>query len=278
MVYNFNSRPNEYRLAEREVPLLRLRQQDAALRDAGAGRRLGARHGASGRTSRRASSATRSISTRSISPHKYLEHRLRLHPRGCATGPIRIFEKTAEDIYRVSFDSIGNQYVTLRTKFEHSTPRRLGLRRGAARRSRRAAGHAALRHRQPRRATASRPSLIVTPVAVPRPQRVGRHRHRTTIGDTGFGLRNNNNSNWSLGVDVVPTETRQLRPQLRRREVHRAAVLADREPADARPTRRSTIRRRDWWTDQGDKVKTYQRERRLPQVRCRRRTSASATT
>lgn len=35
----------------------------------------------------------------------------------------RIYDTTAEDVVRVSFDSVGTQFVTLRTKFEHSRKR-----------------------------------------------------------------------------------------------------------------------------------------------------------
>ena len=55
-----------------------------------------------------------------LSPIPYLDVRLG-YTREDADRTFRIFEKTAEDSYRVMVDSIGNPYISLRTKYEHAT-------------------------------------------------------------------------------------------------------------------------------------------------------------
>ena len=62
----------------------------------------------------------------------------------------RIYEKTKDNVYRVTADAFSNQYFSVRGKYQVLRAARLGLRGAPARGGGRATRHAALRHRRPR--------------------------------------------------------------------------------------------------------------------------------
>lgn len=264
MVYNFNSRPNEYLWLNakyryydyaNKTPLFASPQ---LVGDWALGTQIWENEPSSLKRN------TLDLDA-SISAHKYAgvgfgfsredtdrKHRLDGHtPRA-----FRIFETTAEDTYRVSFDSTANQYVTLRAKFEHSDREGSGF-----------DGHLLdevgeqpdMRHFDIANRTRDRftTTLSITPVSyLDFNASVGTGKDE--YGDTGFGLRNNDNNTWSLGVDVVPSD--RVNFGVNYGEETYTALQYSRT---ANPINLNTgdftfnDPTRDWWMDQDDKVKTF---------------------
>ena len=73
----------------------------------------------------------------------------------------RIFESTTDNVVRATFDTMSQSWFTLRTKYEHAQRRGEGIEAGeiGAGGDRRAAGHAALRHRLARSRPRHAPGL-----------------------------------------------------------------------------------------------------------------------
>ena len=138
----------------------------------------------------------------------------------------RIVEKTTEDIGRVSVDLTGLAWLTVRGVFEHvasAADRRWTGSRAA--RHRRTAVAAAVRHLR------SRPGSLLDASSWSRRCRSSRSTRRRAFGrqeypGTNFGLRNNDNHVYSLGVRLrrrptrsrwaSPTATRSTRRSRRR--------------------------------------------------------------
>jgi MtrB/PioB family decaheme-associated outer membrane protein len=185
----------------------------------------------------------------SISPYKYL---------GVSFGATRedydrthrMFEKTAENTYRVSVDSTGNQYVTLRAKFEHAN--RDGSNFEAVDGEQLTTRHFDIANRQRDRVTGI---VTLTPVSifsVNATVSTGRDKY----GDTGFGLRNNDNNGWSLGFDVLPAPTVNFGVNYGYEKYTALQYSRTANPLTATdltfndPTR-------DWWDNSADETKTF---------------------
>jgi len=125
------------------------------------------------------------------------------HEEGDRT--FRIYEKTGENIYRASIDSTGNQYFTVRAVVEKS--------------SRTGSGddfellaeigeQTALRHFDIANRDRVRSSVILTVTPV---SSVGFNASVATghddYSESYFGLRDNKNNSYSLGVDLLPRDT-----------------------------------------------------------------------
>jgi MtrB/PioB family decaheme-associated outer membrane protein len=189
----------------------------------------------------------------SISAHKYLGIGMGFS-REDSDRTHRIFEKTAEDTYRVSLDSTGNQYVTLRAKFEHADRKGSGF-EGALLDE--VGEHQETRHFDIANRIRDRvtTTLSITPTAhfdVNASVGSGKDKY----GQTGFGLRNNDNRTWSLGMDVLPSDKinfgvnygEEKYTALQYSRTANPLTVTDLTFNDAT---------RDWWTDQADKVKTF---------------------
>lgn len=167
----------------------------------------------------------------------------------------RIFEKTTEDVLRLTFDSLGNQYVSLRTKYEYSERRGSGfdshlLDEVGEQPDMR---HFDIANRDRSRFTTQ---LTVTPVSyLSLTGSVGTGDDDYT--DTGFGLRDSENRNWSLGFDVAPGNVVNFGmgygyDKYTAITKHRTAL----PPGNASGPNEFFDPRRDWTTDQDDVVKT----------------------
>ncbi len=188
----------------------------------------------------------------SVSPHKYL---------GLSAGftredgdrTFRIFEKTAEDTFRASVDSTGNQYVTLRTKYEHSNRVGSGLQPGLLEEvgEQPDMRHFDIASRKRDRVTAL---ISVTPTGfldINGSVSTGNDRY----GQSGFGLRSNNNRGWTVGADLVPAKTVNLGVNY---GVDKYTALQYSRTANPLSATNLSFNdpTRDWWMDQADKVKT----------------------
>lgn len=189
----------------------------------------------------------------SISAHKYLGIGMGF-TREDSDRTHRIFEKTAEDTYRVSIDSTGNQFVTLRTKFEHSNREGSGFESalldevGEQPDTR----HFDIANRTRDRLTTT---LSITPTAyLDLNGSVGTGKDK--YGQTGFGLRNNDNRTWNVGVDVLPTERVNLGVNYGEEKYTALQYSRTANPITATDVTFNDPTR-DWWMDQADKVKTF---------------------
>jgi MtrB/PioB family decaheme-associated outer membrane protein len=165
----------------------------------------------------------------------------------------RIFENTAENSYRVSLDSTGYQYLTVRTKFEHSRRTGSGFEEALLEEvgEQPDTRHFDIADRDRDRATAI---FTFTPIAqldVNASVSTGKDNYR----NTGFGLRDNNNNTWNVGFDAAPIDTVNFGINYGFEKYTALQYSRTANPLTATdltfndPTR-------DWWDDQTDKVKT----------------------
>ena len=176
-----------------------------------------------------------------------------------AITAFRIFENTDENLFRVFVDSTGNQYVTLRLKYEHS--KRTGTNTKNPDLAEELLAEVGeqpgmrqfdIANRDRDRTTAT---VTVTPIAqlaLNGSVSTGRDKYP----DTTFGLRDNKNNTWSAGFDVLPVETvsfgvnygYEKYTALQYSRTANPLTATDKTFLD--PTR-------DWWDNQADKVKTF---------------------
>ena len=187
-----------------------------------------------------------------LSPIRYLDVNVG-YTRENADRTFRIFEKTAEDTYRVMVDSVGNPYVTLRTKFEHA--RRDGSHFDEALLEE-VGEQPETRHYDVANRTRERVSGIVSVTPIPSLEinaSIGAGNDK--YDDTGFGLLTNEIRNWSIGGNLVPSDKVNLGVEYGYEKVTSQQYSRTANPPSATdvtfydPTR-------DWWLDQGDRVKT----------------------
>jgi MtrB/PioB family decaheme-associated outer membrane protein len=252
MVYNFNSRPNDYVWLNAKY-----RYYDYANKTALYDTRVLIGDWSVGTAQWENEPASMKRNTidldASISAHKYVGLGLGF-TREDSDRTHRIFEKTAEDTYRVSFDSTGNRYVTLRTKYEHSNREGSGF---EAELLAEVGEQPDTRHFDIANRTRDRftSTLSITPTAyLDLSASVGTGKDK--YGQTGFGLRNNDNRTWSVGADVLPSDRVNL--GVNYGEEKYTALQYSRTANPLSPTNQDfNDPSRDWWTDQADKVKTF---------------------
>jgi MtrB/PioB family decaheme-associated outer membrane protein len=189
----------------------------------------------------------------SISAHKYLTLNFGF-TREDADRTFRIYEKTDENVFRVSLDSVGSQYVTFRTKYEHS------VREGSHFEEHlleEVGEQPETRHYDVANRKRDRVTAIVTVIPAPYFQLNGSvGTGKDTFDETGFGLLENETNNWSLGASVVPNEKVNIGAEYGWEKITSQQYSRTANPPSATdvtfydPTR-------DWWLDQGDKVKTF---------------------
>lgn len=181
--------------------------------------------------------------------------------RETADRTFRIFEQTNEDVFRASFDSTGNQYVTLRGKWEYSVRRGSGFDELLLVEAGEQPGirHYDVADRNRNRATVT---VQVTPI-----EALGFNASAATGKDdytnSLFGLRNNANQAYTIGFDVVPSETVDFNLSYGF-ETYRA-LQASRTASPA-PNPQFTDPTRDWTDDSADKVHTASTSLELDKV------------
>lgn len=139
----------------------------------------------------------------SYAPHKYINLGVG-YSYNFDQQDLRVYTKTGENTFRAQFDTTGNQYVTLRMKYEYSkrdsidynpenlpdSEQPLMVQFDVAPRDR-------------NRGTAILTVTPISTVAFNATYFVGRDKYPTTY----FGLRNNDNDGYSFGVDILPAPT-----------------------------------------------------------------------
>lgn len=189
----------------------------------------------------------------SVSAHKYVGFGMGF-TREDSDRTYRIFEKTAEDTYRVSFDSTGNQYVTLRMKFEHSNREGSGFEAALLEEvgEQPDTRHYDIANRTRDRLTTT---LSITPTAF-LDLNASVSNGKDKYGQTGFGLRNNDNRTWSIGADVLPSDKVNLGVNYGREKYTALQYSRTANPLTVTDVTFNDPTR-DWWMDQADTVKTF---------------------
>lgn len=173
-----------------------------------------------------------------------------------ADRTFRIFEKTVDDTFRVTVDSTGNRYVTFRWKYEFSSRTGSGFEEhlleevGEQPETR----HFDIANRDRTRTSAI---LTVTPLSfLSFNATVGRG--NDDYDETGFGLRDAENNNWSLGFDVAPGETVSfgLIYGYEKYTAYQYSRQTSSNPATPGGQEQFNDPTRDWWIDSDDVVKT----------------------
>jgi MtrB/PioB family decaheme-associated outer membrane protein len=169
-----------------------------------------------------------------------------------ADRTFRIFETTSDDTFRVSLDNAGNEYISLRTKYEFSQRRGSGfdvhlLEHVNEQPDMR---HYDIADRDRSRLTGS---IVLTPTGY-LSFNLGAAYGRDDYMNSGFGLRDNKNRNWTTGFDVAPTDTVNFGMSYgyEKLSAYQYSRNNSRPPGDPQffdPAR-------DWWIDSDDEVKT----------------------
>lgn len=170
-----------------------------------------------------------------------------------ADRTFRIFERTAENTLRASADVTGNQYVSLRGVFEHSTRRGSGFDEELLD----AVGeHPEMRHFDIADRDRDRGTVIVTvtPIEV-----LGFNGSiaagRDNYKNSGFGLRDNEHRVYSAGFDYVPTKKADFNLTYGYEKYDTSQWSRTANPLAA--TDQGFLdERRDWGIDSGDRVRT----------------------
>lgn len=198
----------------------------------------------------------------SMSPSKWMSFGVG-YGREDADRTWRIFEKTAEDVFRATVDSLGSQYFTVRLKYEYASRTGSGF-----------DGHLLdevgeqpeMRHYDIADRDRSRFTTIltVTPMAyLNLNASVGLGKDDYT--DTGFGLRDNENNNWSAGFDIVPSDKVAFAVSYGFEK-----LTANQYSRTANPLSATDVSfndpSRDWWLDSDDKVRTITADLDLTKV------------
>ena len=167
----------------------------------------------------------------------------------------RIYEQTTDNVFRLTADAFNTTFFSMRGKYEVSERRGSGFQEhlleevGEQPEMR----HYDIADRDRTRLTAL---VTVTPVSY--------FSINASVGngnddyiDTGFGLRDSKNNNWSAGIDVAPGSVVSFgatysRDKYQANSKHRTAV----PPGTSSGPNEFYDERRDWTTDQDDEVKT----------------------
>ena len=168
-----------------------------------------------------------------------------------ADRTFRIFENTAEDIFRVSVDSTGNAYFTMRVKYEVSNREGSGFEAhlledvGEQPDTR----HFDVANRERNRVTGI---LTLTPTSWLNLNGSIGTGHDDYKG-TGFGLRDSRTRSYGMGFDVMPHETVNFGVSYERDKYTANQYSRTANPA---PNTQFDDPRRDWWIDSNDLVHT----------------------
>jgi MtrB/PioB family decaheme-associated outer membrane protein len=177
----------------------------------------------------------------------------------------RIFESTTEDLFRVSFDSVGNAHFTLRTKYEHSQKRAAGtaaqIQATIADLLSHAGEQPTMRHFDVAERDRDRITLLATVMASANvaltasvaagKDDYGRDEFAPSQA-TRFGLQDNTHRVMSLGVDAMATEQALFSASYSFERYEATSVSRT-----ANPGVQFNDPARDWSTDATDRVHSF---------------------
>jgi len=186
----------------------------------------------------------------SFTPFEYVAFGLG-YGREDADRTFRIFEKTAEDTFRVTMDSTGNDYVTLRAKYESSSKKGSGF---EAHLLEEVGEQPLTRHFDIANRDRYRVTTVLTVTPVPflnLNAAVGTG--KDDYNESGFGLRDSTTRSWSAGFDVLPIDTVNFGFNY---GYEKFTAFQYSRTANPAPDVTFSDPRRDWWIDSDDVVKT----------------------
>lgn len=165
----------------------------------------------------------------------------------------RIFENTAENTFRVTADSTGNQWVTLRAKYEVAKRSGSGFDLHLLEE---VGEHAEMRHYD--LAERDRRRFLTTVSVTPLPY-LSVHASAGTGNDeydeSGFGLLDSDTTNWGAGFDLTPRDTITVGVSFAREKYQ--TLQRSRTANPPTPSDQSFFdQRRDWTLDADDDVRT----------------------
>jgi MtrB/PioB family decaheme-associated outer membrane protein len=162
----------------------------------------------------------------------------------------RIFESTTENVVRLGFDSIGHEYFTVRTKYEHGQKRGQGLDLGLLTAVSEQTG---MRHFDVAARDRDRVTILgsVTPssiLSLNASVAAGKDDYLESV----FGLRDNTHRVYSVGFDVAPTASFTFGPSY---SFERYNALS--RSRQANPGPQFDDPSRNWATDGTDRVHSF---------------------
>ena len=167
----------------------------------------------------------------------------------------RIYEKTKDNVYRLTADAFSNRYFSVRGKYEYSERRGSGFEEHLLEE---VGEQPDMRHFD----IADRDRSRFTALFTVTPNSYFSVNAAVGNGDddyinTGFGLRDSKNNNWSAGIDFAPGTVVSFGAnygweKYQANTKHRTAV----PPGTSSGPNEFYDERRDWTTDQDDEVKT----------------------
>lgn len=164
----------------------------------------------------------------------------------------RIFENTAENTFRVTVDSTGNRWVTLRARYEVSNRTGSGFDPHLLEE---VGEHLEMRHYDLAERDRNRFMTILSVTPLPFVSfNVSGGRGNDDYDETGFGLLDSDNSFWGIGFDITPVETMTVGATY---AAERFQTLQKSRSANPAPDPTFFDPRRDWTIDADDEVKTF---------------------
>jgi len=162
---------------------------------------------------------------------------------------LRIFESTTDNVVRLLFDSVGNRWFTVRTKYEHAERRGTGIEHGVAEliaiNEQPGMRHFDIAERDRNRVTVIGTAMPVTNVSVNLSVAAGRDDFLNSV----FGLLDNKHRVYSIGADATPRE--QVTFGLSYADEDYRALSRSRQASNAAQQADVT---RNWSTDGHDRV------------------------
>jgi hypothetical protein len=166
----------------------------------------------------------------------------------------RIFENTAENTFRVTADSTGNQWVTFRAKYEVSKRSGSGFQEHLLEE---VGEQPELRHFD--LADRDRKRFLTTLSVTPLPYlsfNASAGLGKDDYEESGFGLQDSDNSTWGIGFDVTPLDTVTLGATYAVEKFDTLQKSRSANPPTATDQTFFDVRR-DWTLDADDHVRTF---------------------
>ena len=162
----------------------------------------------------------------------------------------RIYEETVENVMRVTFDTVGNRWFSLRTKYEQSTRRGRGFEEHLLTDVAEQPGmrHMDVAPRDRQRVTLVGVLMPVANLAINFSAAAGNDDYLQSV----FGLRDNNHRVYGVGVDATPRENVTMGASYSREN-----YLALARSRQANPGVQFTDESRNWAVDTDDLVHSF---------------------
>jgi len=162
----------------------------------------------------------------------------------------RIFESTTDNVFRLSFDSIGNQWFTLRTKYERAQKRGHGFDEEVLTSVSEQAGmrHFDIAARDRNRITVLGMVMPTSTIALNASIAAGNDDYLQSL----FGLRDNNHRVYGVGIDATPNDRVVLAMSYSFEN-----YMSLQRSRQANPGAEVNDERRNWAADGDDKVHSF---------------------